>query len=107
LPEVKCLAEDTRVLRGGAFNNNRRNARCAYRNSNDPDNWNNNNGFRVGVVSHIFTRIARITGWSGLPGRGFKDGWPESWLAVTLVNDCQANSNRPAPYGSSAGAGYL
>jgi formylglycine-generating enzyme required for sulfatase activity len=39
-----------RVLRGGSFINNRRNARCAYRNRNNPDNLNRNNGFRV-VVS--------------------------------------------------------
>jgi hypothetical protein len=32
---------------GGAWNNNRRNARCAYRNRNVPDNFNNNLGFRL------------------------------------------------------------
>jgi hypothetical protein len=37
------------VLRGGSFNNNERNARCAYRNNNNPKNRNDNNGFRVGV----------------------------------------------------------
>jgi formylglycine-generating enzyme required for sulfatase activity len=41
----------TRVLRGGSFNNNQRNARAAYRNNNNPDNRNDNIGFRV-VVSH-------------------------------------------------------
>jgi hypothetical protein len=47
---VTGLAEKRRVVRGGAFNNNDRNARCAYRN----DNLNlNNNGFRV-VASHAF-----------------------------------------------------
>lgn len=40
-----------RVLRGGAFNNNPRDVRCAYRNNNDPHNRNNNVGFRV-VVAH-------------------------------------------------------
>lgn len=35
------------VVRGGAFNNHRDNARCAYRNRNQPDNRNNNLGFRV------------------------------------------------------------
>jgi len=40
-------------VRGGSFNNNRNNARCAYRNRNHPDNRNNNIGFRV-VASHIF-----------------------------------------------------
>jgi hypothetical protein len=40
-----------RVLRGGAFNNNDRNVRCAIRNRNNPNNRNNNIGFRV-VASH-------------------------------------------------------
>ncbi|MCG8348942.1 MAG: SUMF1/EgtB/PvdO family nonheme iron enzyme [Chloroflexales bacterium] len=35
------------VLRGGSWNNNRDNARCAYRNNNNPDNDNDNNGFRL------------------------------------------------------------
>ena len=38
------------TLRGGAFNNNDNNVRCANRNANNPDNRNNNVGFRV--VSH-------------------------------------------------------
>ncbi|MCL4528934.1 MAG: hypothetical protein M1282_05940 [Chloroflexi bacterium] len=42
---------NARVLRGGSFNNNHRNARCAYRNDNDINNLNNNTGFRV-VASH-------------------------------------------------------
>ena len=37
------------MVRGGSWNNNQDNARCAYRNNN-PDNSNNNVGFRV--VSH-------------------------------------------------------
>jgi hypothetical protein len=41
------------VLRGGSWNNNQRNARCAIRNRNIPDNFNNNVGFRV-VVSIVF-----------------------------------------------------
>jgi hypothetical protein len=41
-----------KVLRGGSWNNNRPNARAAYRNNNEPDNRNNNIGWRcvVGVV---------------------------------------------------------
>jgi len=34
------------VLRGGSFNNNANNLRCANRNSNHPENRNNNLGFR-------------------------------------------------------------
>ena len=43
------LPDDSRVLRGGSWNNNQNNARAAYRNNNDPDNRNDNNGFRVVV----------------------------------------------------------
>ena len=43
---------ETRVVRGGSWNNNERNARCAYRNNNHPDNRNDNVGWRCVVVSH-------------------------------------------------------
>ena len=36
-----------RVVRGGSWNNPQDNARAAYRNHNDPDNRNNDIGFRV------------------------------------------------------------
>jgi formylglycine-generating enzyme required for sulfatase activity len=39
-----------RVVRGGSWNNQPVNARSAYRNTNEPDNRNNNIGFRVGRV---------------------------------------------------------
>jgi hypothetical protein len=52
---VRGRANNHRVLRGGAFNNNERNVRCAYRNRNEPDERNNNVGFRV-VVAHDFPR---------------------------------------------------
>ncbi len=35
-----------RVIRGGSWNDNARNVRAAYRNSNDPTNRNDNVGFR-------------------------------------------------------------
>jgi len=35
-----------RVVRGGSWNNKARNCRAAYRNRNEPDNRNNNLGFR-------------------------------------------------------------
>lgn len=43
-----------RVVRGGAFNNNERNARCAYRNRNNPDIRNRNNGFRVVALTLFY-----------------------------------------------------
>ncbi|MGQ9592636.1 MAG: SUMF1/EgtB/PvdO family nonheme iron enzyme [Planctomycetota bacterium] len=36
-----------RVVRGGSWNNNGRNCRSANRNRNEPENRNNNCGFRV------------------------------------------------------------
>jgi formylglycine-generating enzyme required for sulfatase activity len=39
------------VLRGGAYFNTQRNARCAYRNANNPANANDNNGMRVVVLT--------------------------------------------------------
>jgi formylglycine-generating enzyme required for sulfatase activity len=39
-----------RVIRGGSWNNNANNTRCANRNNNWPNNANNNNGFRLARV---------------------------------------------------------
>ena len=46
-------------MRGGSWNNNTDNARAAYRNDNDPDNRNNNIGFRVVCSSHIHVPFSR------------------------------------------------
>ena len=51
---MRGQAHRRRVVRGGAFNNNDRNVRCAYRNRNNPHNRNNNIGFRV-VFSTLFS----------------------------------------------------
>ncbi len=48
-----------RALRGGAFNNNQRNARCAYRNNNEPNNRNNNIGFRVVLSTLVAGNVQR------------------------------------------------
>jgi hypothetical protein len=47
-----------RVLRGGSFNNEDNNVRCAYRNRNNPNNYNRNNGFRM-VLSHDFPAVRK------------------------------------------------
>ncbi len=49
-PAPVCGAHPTRVLRGGSWNNDARNARAAYRNHNRLDNLNDNNGFRLAVA---------------------------------------------------------
>jgi formylglycine-generating enzyme required for sulfatase activity len=38
-----------RVLRGGSWNNNAKNATVSYRNNNNPENRNNNIGFRLAL----------------------------------------------------------
>ena len=60
-----------RVVHGGSFNNNRRNARCACRNNNEPDNRNNNIGFRV-VASHSLHFLIRFQGCTPCIHRGQK-----------------------------------
>ncbi|MCP4264742.1 MAG: SUMF1/EgtB/PvdO family nonheme iron enzyme [Candidatus Brocadiaceae bacterium] len=44
------MVGSNRVLRGGSWNNNGQNCRSANRNSNSPDNRNNNIGFRLVFV---------------------------------------------------------
>lgn len=64
------------MLRGGAFHNDARNARCAYRNDNEPDNRNDNNGFRV-VAS---TLSDSGNAWRGFaPFRAEENGGVRSW----------------------------
>jgi hypothetical protein len=59
------------VLRGGAFNNEDRNVRCAYRNRNNPNNRNDNIGFRV-VLSE-FSRFSDNAKMSACPERKPED----------------------------------
>ena len=48
------------MLRGGSFNNNQRNVRVSYRNNNNPNNRNNNIGFRL--VAHAFRPTGNAMG---------------------------------------------
>ncbi len=52
-----CPDHDRRVLRGGSWINNPENARAANRNRNNPDNRDNNRGFRVVLSAHISPAI--------------------------------------------------
>ena len=73
-------------MRGGSFNNNRNNARCAYRNNRNPNNRNNNQGVRVVVVGggpyFLWERrfrigVARRKCWAGKGNpRGFAPTFP-------------------------------
>jgi hypothetical protein len=46
------VKQAARVVRGGSWNNNHQNARAASRNNNDPNNRNDNIGFRVVSPAH-------------------------------------------------------
>ncbi|WP_026232158.1 SUMF1/EgtB/PvdO family nonheme iron enzyme [Neolewinella persica] len=52
LPGHLYKRASNRVQRGGSWNNNARNCRCANRNRNRPDNRNRNNGFRLAAPAH-------------------------------------------------------
>jgi hypothetical protein len=105
IPLVRGRANSHRVLRGGAFNNNERNVRCAYRNRNEPDERNNNIGFRV-VVAHDFPRSVpelldgcRVTHRSpGLLRRGVKNGVARPRPRPPSRMQARANSNCPASW---------
>jgi hypothetical protein len=64
------------VLRGGSYINNHRNVRCSARNRNNPNNMNDNIGFRV-ALSTFFT-LAFSRGWFGF-GSEAKNGGAYSW----------------------------
>ena len=65
------IQEQARVLRGGSWNNDRNNARCSYRNRNEPDNFNNNIGFRV-VCSTSLCAMPEMRCGDELFRRGFE-----------------------------------
>ena len=53
-------------MRGGSWNNHRDNARCAYRNRNQPDNRNNNLGFRVVLrLAHVLLTLLLVSPQGG------------------------------------------
>ncbi|MDS4022047.1 MAG: SUMF1/EgtB/PvdO family nonheme iron enzyme [Candidatus Competibacter sp.] len=64
-----------KVLRGGSWNNHRDNARCAYRDEDDPDFRAGHDGFRVVLLSaHVLPPLllvpsSRRDGAPGYPSR--------------------------------------
>ena len=81
-------------MRGGAFNNNDNNVRCAARNRNNPNNDNRNNGFRV-VLSTLSMADAVPPGLpGGCKASGSRRKWPSLPLAA-LVNHEPGKEQRP------------
>ena len=67
-----------RVIRGGSWNNNAQNARSAYRNRNEPDNRNNNLGFRC---ARVRVRIGRSA-----PDQAYHRGIAFAAFAKTIAS---------------------
>ncbi|MES9904115.1 MAG: SUMF1/EgtB/PvdO family nonheme iron enzyme [Sedimenticola sp.] len=62
-------------MRGGSWNNHRDNARCAYRNRNQPDNRNNNLGFRVVLRStHVLPPLLLVAPSGGTTRQVIRPG---------------------------------
>ncbi len=84
-----------RVLRGGSWNNNGRNARSANRNRNEPDNRNNNIGFRLALahtgVDKLFdptiipSLVQRCKGKKQLPFGRLVGQWPDACRSGDLI----------------------
>jgi len=99
---------DLRVVRGGAFNNEDRNVRCAYRNRNNPNNRNRNIGFRVVVV--LVSRFSCLAKMSARPEQveGFAvEAQLEKWRGAFLANLLMGlgkyrRAARPRPSGHAA-----
>src|SRR6185295_9300866 len=83
-----------RVLRGGAFNNEPRNVRCAVRNRNEPDERNDNIGFRV-VVSTFLPRPELSGGASALSVRG--EEWRSRFPAALGATRAGRTARAPLP----------
>lgn len=67
---------ETRVVRGGSWNNNDQNVRSAYRNRNNPNNRNNNKGFRVVAHGFHFSILRRLRLAQREPEAGAAGSWP-------------------------------
>jgi hypothetical protein len=80
---LKRRRRKTRVLRGGSWNNDHPdNLLSSNRNNNTPDNRNDNNGFRVVLVSGSSRKAAEV---GAMPG------------GATLPDRCQEASPTAAP----------
>jgi len=96
------------VLRGGSWINNPDNARAAIRNRNDPDNRNNNIGFRVVCSAHKppILRVPTCPAHQGPPGAVKDGGMARVCPARTVFSPSGAYRSR-APLGLYPGAPFF
>ena len=83
-------------MRGGSWNNTDDNARAAIRNRNNPNNRNDNSGFRV-CLSTFFMRSPELCRVHGFDTEA--EEWRGPFLAAPRASwRGRANTNRPAPW---------
>ena len=90
------------LLRGGSWNNNPRNCRSAYRNHNQPDNANNNVGFRVVCLPQHPSPSEPLEGIPAGAQEGSRPAPVISWL-LRLIRT--APGGAPIAHGSAISAG--
>jgi hypothetical protein len=78
--------------RGGSWNNEARNERCAYRNRNNPDNRNNNAGFRC---------VLQFSAPAGLQIRR-RGGWMTNPVRANMQT--RVSARMPSPHGAAVRA---
>lgn len=82
------------MLRGGSFDNTDNNVRCAYRNRNNPNNRNNNRGFRIVVLT--FFRSPEMPAGYALLAEVKKKGGAASWpCRLVLASGAYNNGSLP------------
>ena len=90
------------LLRGGSWNNNPRNCRSAYRNHNQPDNANNNVGFRVVCLPQHPSSTEPL---EGIPAGDQEGSRPAPVIGRLCPLIRTAPEGAPLAHGSAIGAG--
>ena len=98
-PETGRVAQ---LLRGGSWNNNPRNCRSANRNHNQPDNANNNVGFRVVCLPQHPSPSEPL---EGIPAGAPEGSRPAPVIGRLCPLIRTAPEGAPLAHGSAIGAG--
>ena len=100
-PETGRVAQ---LLSGGSWNNNPRNCRSAYRNHNQPDNANNNVGFRVVCLPQHPSSTEPL---EGIPSGDQEGSRPAPVIDRLRLLIRTAPEGAPLAHGSAIGAGTV
>ena len=87
------------MLRGGSWNNNTNNLRCARRNNNNPVNENNNIGFRSarGILRGASSTEAHQGGTGGVNGPAWRPDRKPTGHGLFPARHARGTNNTVAP----------